>query len=184
MDLTGKLLVAMPGLGDPRFEHAVVLICSHRADGAMGLILNKPLGDLSFPDLLSHLDIETGPETRPVPLVFGGPVERGRGFVLHRDDLPPAEGRLRVPGGFAMTTTRDMLEDFARGAGPEPALLALGYSGWGEGQLEGEIARNDWLTVDADPDLVFGTPPARKWAAALGRLGVDPLTLSASAGRA
>ena len=184
MNLTGKLLIAMPGLADPRFEHGVVLVCAHGPDGAMGLIVNKPVAGLGFGELLDQMEVPHGASLRPVPVLFGGPVERGRGFVLHPDDQGAAEGRMHVPGGFALTTTRDILESLGQGRGPRRALLALGYAGWGGGQLEGEIARNDWLTVDADPELVFSTPAPAKWTAALARLGVDPLTLSSTAGRA
>ena len=184
MQLTGKLLVAMPGLKDPRFDHSVILICSHGDEGAMGLILNKPLRELDFPDLLDQLDIARSAAILPVPCLYGGPVERGRGFVLHHSDHTPTEGRLYVTGGYSVTTSRDILVDLAQGRGPKEAMLALGYAGWGPGQLEGEIARNDWLTVDADHDLVFSAATPAKWGRALAVLGIDPLTLSSTAGRA
>ena len=184
MQLTGKLLVAMPGLSDPRFDHSVILICSHGDEGAMGLILNKPLRELNFPDLLDQLDIARSDDALPVPCLYGGPVERGRGFVLHGSDHSPTEGRIYVAGGYSITTSRDILVDLAQGRGPKEAMLALGYAGWGAGQLESEIARNDWLTVEADPDLVFSAAYPSKWARALAVLGIDPLTLSARAGHA
>lgn len=184
MDLGGKLLVAMPGMRDARFDRSVVLICAHSPDGAMGLIVNKPLEDLSFAGLLEHLKIPTAPEGRDIRVHLGGPVERGRGFVLHSPDWQPGRSGLVVPGGFAMTATLDILEALARGEGPDRALLALGYSGWGPGQLEAEIARNDWLTASAPEELVFEGEASRKWSAALKGLGIDPLTLSAAAGRA
>ncbi len=184
MDLTGKFLIAMPGLHDPRFEHSVILICAHGSEGAMGLIVNKPIPDLTFAELLDQMSITRSQAGTAVPVIFGGPVERGRGFVLHADDQGRAEGRIHIPGRFAMTTTRDILQDLALGSGPAEAVLALGYSGWGAGQLESEIARNDWLTVDADPGLVFNAAQGNIWIRALARLGVDPLSLSATAGRA
>ncbi len=184
MDLAGQILIAMPGMADPRFERSVVLICAHSGEGAMGLIVNKPLEELSFSGLLEHLKIPLGPQGRDIRVHFGGPVERGRGFVLHSADWARGEGTMAVPGGLQMTATVNILEALARGGGPGKALLALGYSGWGPGQLEAEIARNDWLTCEAPEGLVFGAEDAGKWSAALRGMGIDPLTLSAAAGRA
>jgi putative transcriptional regulator len=186
MDLAGQILIAMPGMADPRFEKSVVLICAHSDEGAMGLIVNKPLEELSFSGLLEHLGIPLGPEGRDIRVLFGGPVERGRGFVLHSPDWARgrAEGTMQVPGGLEMTATLDILEALAKGDGPGKALLALGYSGWGPGQLEAEIARNDWLTCEAPEGLVFAPDDGGKWSAALRGMGIDPLTLSAAAGRA
>ncbi|MCR9124526.1 MAG: YqgE/AlgH family protein [Rhodobacteraceae bacterium] len=184
MDLTGKLLIAMPGMGDPRFEHSVVYLCKHGADGAMGLIVNKPSQDVRLSDLLGQLDIECAEAVGARPLHFGGPVETGRGFVLHSADYQSNLQSMRLGADFAMTATLDILEDIARGDGPRRGLVALGYAGWGAGQLETELTRNGWLTADAAPDLVFDLPDARKWSAALGTLGIDPVVLSADAGRA
>ena len=185
MDLAGQILIAMPGMADPRFERSVVLICAHSEEGAMGLIVNKPLEDLSFSGLLEHLNIPLGPKGRDIRVLFGGPVERGRGFVLHSADWErEAEGTMQVPGGLEMTATVNILEALAKGEGPGKALLALGYSGWGPGQLEAEIARNDWLTCEAPEGLLFGADDGGKWSAALRGMGIDPLTLSAAAGRA
>jgi putative transcriptional regulator len=184
MDLVGKLLIAMPGLGDPRFDRSVILICAHSAEGAMGLIVNKPAPDLSFSGLMDQLNIPRSEAGRDIRVHFGGPVERGRGFVLHSADYRAGRATMRVSGGFGMTATLDVLNALARGAGPQSALLALGYSGWGAGQLESEIARNDWLTAEAPADLVFQADDGGKWTGALKRLGIDPFTLSASAGRA
>lgn len=184
MDLTGKLLIAMPGMGDPRFHRSVIFMCAHSDDGAMGLIVNKPAPDLTFADLLQQLEIEPD-GAAPGPRVYlGGPVENGRGFVLHSSEYAAASSTLQVDKGFGMTATLDILTDIASGGGPAQALLALGYSGWGPDQLEGEIQRNGWLTCDADPDLVFGTPDDDKWGAALAKLGVDARLLSGSAGHA
>ena len=185
MDLTGKLLIAMPGMGDPRFEHAVVFICSHGDDGAMGLIVNKPAADLTLMDLFRQLEIspdQPGRGRRPV--YFGGPVETARGFVLHSSDYEANLHSMAVMDGFSMTATLDVLEDIAQGRGPQAAMMMLGYAGWGPGQLESEIAMNGWLTTEAEARLVFDLPDDAKWGAALKSLGVDPLTLSASAGRA
>ena len=185
MDLTGKLLIAMPDMGDLRFEHAVVFLCSHGDDGAMGLIVNKPASDVRLADLLEQLEIKPDTPARGEMRVhFGGPVETARGFVLHSGDYDASLHSMKVAEGFSMTATLDVLEDIATGRGPERALLMLGYAGWGPGQLESEISMNGWLTADADPELVFGLPDDAKWEAALKTLGVDPLTLSASAGRA
>lgn len=184
MDLNGKMLIAMPAMGDPRFEKSVVLLCSHSGDGALGLIVNKQMPDLGFAALLDQIGIAHGPEVRRVPVHYGGPVEQGRGFVLHDDGWRASNGTLDVPGGLAMTATQEVLVALAQGQGPARALMALGYAGWGPGQLEQEIARNDWLTSDAAADLIFAPDNGAKWAAALARMRIDPLTLSAVAGRA
>ncbi len=184
LDLNGKLLVAMPGMGDPRFDTSVIYICAHSDEGAMGLIINKPAPEIDLGDLLGQLKIVQGPACRDIRLRFGGPVEHGRGFVLHSTDYMSENATQSVNDRFGMTATLDILEDMAKGTGPAEALLMLGYSGWGPGQLEDEIARNGWLTCDASPELVFGRDPSLCWAQALGSLGIDPLLLSATAGRA
>lgn len=184
IDLNGKLLIAMPGMGDPRFEQALVFMCAHSEDGAMGLIVNKPADDLRLNDLFEQLDIPREPEARDLPVHFGGPVEHGRGFVLHDYGYHSAISTLDVNDAFAMTATLDILEDLAAGRGPVHNIVALGYTGWGPGQLEQELARNAWLTVDADSDLVFTAPNAEKWESALNKMGISSLTLSAESGRA
>jgi putative transcriptional regulator len=188
MDLTGKIIMAMPALGDPRFAQSVVLICAHTPEGAMGLIINKPMTDLSFSELLTHLSIPEVPKGRDIRVHFGGPVERGRGFVLHSPDFASSgttgAATMAIPGGFAMTATLDILEALASGAGPTQALLALGYAGWGPGQLEAEIGRNDWLTGETTGDLVFSPDNGAKWGQALKALGINPLMLSTTAGHA
>lgn len=185
MDLNGKLLIAMPGMGDPRFEHSVIFLCSHSDEGAMGLIINKPAKGVSLNDLLTQLELDgESPDLGASPVHFGGPVETARGFVLHSSDYASNLHSLAVSDAFSMTATLDILEDMAAARGPRRALLMLGYSGWGAGQLEDEISQNAWLTTEASPDLVFATEDGSKWEAALRTLGVDPVTLSASAGHA
>lgn len=183
-DLTGKLLIAMPGMGDPRFEHSVVFLCAHSAEGAMGIIVNKQVPELSLDDLLEQLEIGKGTASAGIGVYFGGPVENARGFVLHSDDWNESPSTLEVGDDFAMTATKDVLEAIARGTGPSAALTALGYAGWGPGQLESEIQRNDWLTVDADKAIVFDPDDGGKWARAIRKLGIDPSMLSTSGGRA
>jgi putative transcriptional regulator len=184
MDLTGKLLIAMPGIGDPRFEHSVVFLCSHSDEGAMGLIVNKTAPGVRLGSLLEQLDIGADRDAAALPVRFGGPVETQRGFVLHSDDYASRVNSLAVPGGFAMTATLDILEDIAEGSGPRKTAIMLGYAGWGPGQLESEIVANGWLTAEASADLVFDMADLDKWEAALRSLGVDPVSLSASAGTA
>jgi putative transcriptional regulator len=182
--LTGKLLIAMPGMGDPRFEHSVVFICAHSDDGAMGLIINKPAAELQFNDLLDQLDIPKSDDARQISVHFGGPVENGRGFVLHSSDYDGNDSTLKVSDTVGMTATLDILEDISRGSGPSAAFLALGYAGWGPGQLEAELQNNGWLTSDAPLDLLFDPDAKPKWERALAILGIDPLLLSATGGRA
>ena len=184
MDLKGKLLIAMPGMGDPRFERSVVYLCAHSDGGAMGLIVNKPAHDLTFGNLLEQLGIPRGPNARDIRVHFGGPVEHGRGFVLHSADYQGGSATLHVDARFGMTATLDILEAIAQGQGPSASILALGYAGWGPGQLEDEIGRNGWLTCEADPDLVFSPDNPHKWTLALRSLGIDPLMLSSDAGHA
>ncbi|RVT82278.1 DUF179 domain-containing protein [Rhodobacteraceae bacterium CCMM004] len=183
-DLAGKLLIAMPGMGDPRFERSVVYMCAHAPDASMGLIVNKPAPDLTLRDLLDQLSITPSRGSANPPVHFGGPVEGGRGFVLHSADYDGGPGTLDVDDAFAMTATLDVLKDMAEGEGPRAALVALGYAGWGEGQLEGELTKNAWLVADATPEVVFGTPNGLKWAAALRGMGIEPTMLSGAAGRA
>jgi putative transcriptional regulator len=182
--LDGQLLIAMPGMGDLRFERSVIFMCAHSAEGAMGLIVNKPATELSFADLLAQLKIPATIDLRGTRVHFGGPVEHGRGFVLHTADYAVEESSMKVTDTFAMTATVDILQDIARGAGPRQSLLALGYAGWGPGQLESEIQANGWLTAPADAALVFGLDDAEKWGAALRSISIDPRLLSAEGGRA
>lgn len=183
-NLTGQLLIAMPGMEDPRFEHGVVYLCAHSGDGAMGLIVNKPTPEINSADLLAQLDIATGDNAQDIMIHFGGPVETTRGFVLHSAEYEVSEGTVKVDDQINLTATLDVLSDLAHGQGPAQSLLALGYSGWGAGQLEGEIGQNGWLMAPATPDLVFGSENNTKWTKALQSIGIDPMLLSADAGRA
>ena len=184
MDLSGSLLIAMPGMADPRFARSLVLVCAHSAEGAMGLVVNKPMEDLSFAGMLDQLKIPRARNGRDIRVHLGGPMERGRGFVLHSPDYMSAGATMRVSGKFGMTATVDILEALAQGQGPVSALMALGYSGWGPGQLESELQRNDWLTAEAPAELVFSDDDRGKWTSMLRHMGIDPLSLSSEAGRA
>lgn len=183
-DLSGKFLIAMPGMGDPRFAHSVVYVCAHSDDGAMGLIVNKPTPEVRFSELLTQLEIDAQPGIRDIRVHFGGPVENSRGFVLHSADYTSGDSTLLVDQEMALTATLDVLEEIAQGRGPKSSFLALGYSGWGPGQLESEIAQNGWLTSDARSDIIFGRANEHKWMAAVKALGIDPVLLSAASGRA
>jgi putative transcriptional regulator len=183
-DLTGRLLIAMPGMPDPRFEHSLIYVCAHSEDGSMGLIVNKPSADVTFQALIDQLSIENTGDLTDIEVHFGGPVELGRGFVLHSTDFQSEMTTLFVDDDFAMTATLDVLENIASGGGPEKRLIVLGYAGWGPGQLEEEIMQNGWLICDASRDIVFDRADVDKWEAALGTLGVSPLALSSEGGRA
>ncbi len=182
--LAGKLLIAMPDMSDPRFAKTVIYLCAHSGEGSMGLVINKPQPGIGFAKLLEQLEIPKSPSLPDVAVHYGGPVEQQRGFVLHSSDYEADEGTLHVDDTFRMTATLQVLEDIAKGAGPAVSLLALGYAGWGPGQLEYEIGKNGWLTCPASKDVVFGADDGRKWHAALKLMGIDPLLLSSTAGRA
>ncbi|MBO0332206.1 YqgE/AlgH family protein [Sneathiella sp. CAU 1612] len=181
--LNGKLLVAMPSMGDPRFKKAVILLCAHSESGAMGILLNRSLEALSFEDLLEQLEIPKAEEARHIKIHFGGPVDTERGFVVHSTDLL-YDTTLVIGDDMALTATIDMLKTIAGGSGPESSFLALGYSGWGPGQLEQEIQENGWLVVDPDTNIVFGSELGTKWEVAINKLGVDPALLSGDIGHA
>ena len=181
--LTGQLLVAMPQMRDPRFARSVIYMCAHSADGAMGLVVNRRVGSITFDDLLKQLNIGPNKRSDEIRIHFGGPVEQGRGFVLHSSDYLQS-GSLRVDEQVALTATLDILKEMASGGGPRKSLLALGYAGWGPGQLDAEIQANGWLHVDADDALVFDPNPASKWHQALAKIGVDLSALSGDAGHA
>lgn len=182
--LDGRLLIAMPGMIDPRFDRSVIFMCAHSGDGAMGLIVNKPAEGLAFADLLEQLDIPRGDQASEIRVHLGGPVEHGRGFVLHSAEYEADGATLEINDDLGMTASVDILRDIALGDGPERALLALGYAGWGPGQLEGELQQNGWLICEADDALIFSADDGGKWERALGLLGIDARTLSASGGRA
>ena len=182
--LTGRILIAMPGIGDPRFERSVLLMCDHDADHAMGIVLNRPLEGLSMPGLLERMGLEAK-GVPDAPVLFGGPVERERGYVLHSDDYESAGSTVAVADGVALTDTREVLDALGDAERrPRRALLALGYAGWGPGQLESELRQGVWLACDADEELLFGVDHAAKWACALAKIGVAPERLSPQAGRA
>jgi putative transcriptional regulator len=185
--LTGQLLVAMPQMQDPRFARSVVYLCAHSEEaGAMGLVINKTIDALTVDELYAHLNIEPPQDTRakrPHLVHFGGPVDPGRGFVLHSTDYRE-EGTLGIGDEFAMTATLDILRALGKVEGPNKSLLALGYAGWAPGQLDAEIHANGWLSVAADADLVFDEADDSKWHRALAKLGVSPEMLSTDAGHA
>ncbi|MCL2715662.1 MAG: YqgE/AlgH family protein [Alphaproteobacteria bacterium] len=189
--LDGRLLIAMPVMGDPRFERSVIYLCAHSADGAMGIIVNHPAGSIVFSELLLQLGIiEKG---RPIKLpeiaesmkvLRGGPVDTGRGFVLHSSDFFIENATLRIDASVSLTATVDILRAIVEGNGPRRAILALGYAGWAPGQLETEIQGNGWLHCDADQDLIFDNGIEDKYARALHKIGIDPAMLSSEAGHA
>lgn len=183
--LNGQLLIAMPGMNDPRFHKAVIYICSHSPDGAMGLVINHPHGHLKFDDLLHQLQISReASSAAKVDVLAGGPVEPGQGFVLHSPDYHRDGATVSVDSGIHLTATLDVLQALAKGDGPRKALFALGYAGWGPGQLEGELRANAWITCPADAKLVFAHDHSAKYAAALASIGIDSQMLMAEAGHA
>ncbi|WP_372707572.1 YqgE/AlgH family protein [Brevundimonas sp.] len=183
--LVGRLLVAMPGIGDPRFEHAVILVCAHEPDHAMGLRLDRPAPGVNLRAVLTKLETEAPQGAADRAVLVGGPVERERGFVLHTDDWIAPDATMPFGEGLAMTATREALAAMVDPeTGPRRSVLLLGYAGWGEGQLEEELGENVWLTADADPDLIFDPDYPAKWTRALAGLGIDPAQLSGQSGRA
>ena len=197
IDLTNQFLIAMPGMGDDNFAGAVVYLCEHTADGALGLVINKPI-DITLRKLFDKVELPLAPGSLgDQPVYFGGPVQTERGFVLHEpmpDADRPGEGHhpgphpgpdnstLKFPGRLQMTTSQAVLEALAQGGGPKRLLITLGYCGWGAGQLEDELGRNGWLTVDAVPEIIFDTPVEQRYQRAIALLGFDPRMLSAEAG--
>jgi putative transcriptional regulator len=188
--LEGKMLIAMPTMGDDRFARTLIYMCAHSDEGAMGLVVNKVAPSIEFPELLEQLDIQNtgslgeGTRAPTVPVLQGGPVEAGRGFVLHSHDYHQDNATLPISDHISMTATVDVLKAIARGAGPSKAMLALGYAGWAAGQLEHEIQANGWLHCEADDDLLFGDDLDAKYDQALAKLGVDISFLSGDAGHA
>jgi putative transcriptional regulator len=181
--MTGQLLVAMPQMRDARFTRTVIYLCAHTDDGAMGLIVNRLVGALTFPDLLSQLGIDSPGDAEHIRIRSGGPVETGRGFVLHSTDYAD-DATLQVGGEIGLTATLDILKDIAEGHGPRRSLLALGYAGWGPGQLDAEMQANAWLNVPADEELVFDDNLNDKWERSIGKLGINLATLSGDTGHA
>lgn len=189
--LDGCLLVAMPTMGDPRFRRSVVYVCAHSREGAMGIIVNQVASGIDFRQLLAQLDImRAGDEIRLPPgcmdrkVFIGGPVETGRGFVLHSPDYFIESSTLPIASDVCLTSTIDILRAMVSGRGPRRSLFALGYSGWAPGQLEAEIRDNGWLMCDASAELVFDTPDEAKYDLAMRSLGIDPAMLSSTAGEA
>lgn len=183
-NLTGKFLCALPGMGDHRFEKSVIYICSHNSDGAMGLIINKPKDDIIISDLLTEIGIEGSARLADQPVLNGGPVDIDRGFVLHSADYYNEDTSLRISETLALTSTRDVLESLTSSEGPDMAVLAVGYSGWGGGQLEQEIAQNAWMVIDGKEGLIFEDDLDDKWSKALSYIGVTPGMLAHFGGRA
>jgi putative transcriptional regulator len=189
--LDGQLLIAMPLMSDPRFARSVVYLCAHSEEGAMGLIINQRAPHISFPDLLERLGIvrsETEDDrSRDIlskSIHVGGPVETGRGFVLHSSDYFANDSTLPIEDGVCLTATIDILKAIAAGEGPDQAILALGYAGWSPGQLENEIQANGWLNCPADPDLIFDPDVESKYTRAFAKIGIDPSHLVSDAGHA
>ena len=187
IDLTNQFLIAMPGMADDTFAGTVVYLCEHSERGALGLVINKPI-DIKLKNLFEKVELSLDrEELAELPVYFGGPVQTERGFVLHErlGSEPSAySSTMSVPGGLEMTTSRDVLEAMSNGAGPKRVLITLGYSGWEAGQLEDELGRNGWLTVDADPAIIFDTPIEKRYERAVSLLGIDPRMLSPDAGHA
>ncbi len=190
INLTNQFLIAMPGMGDGTFAGTVVYMCEHTEKGALGLVINKPI-DITLKNLFEKVELSLDREDYAgQPVYFGGPVQTERGFVLHEPlggdggDGAPYNSSLKVEGGLAMTTSKDVLEAIASGSGPKKVLITLGYSGWQAGQLEEEMSRNGWINVEADPGIIFDTPVGERYGKALSLLGIDPGMLSVDAGHA
>ena len=189
--LDGQLLIAMPAMGDPRFARSVIYMCAHSPEGAMGIIINHRAPNIDFTELLEQLNIVPEAERISLPsavdamsVYLGGPVEVGRGFVLHSSDYYKADSTLPIDESVCLTATIDILRDIAKGSGPDKALLALGYAGWAPGQLENEIQANGWLHCPADLELIFDPHVDGKYTRALGKIGIDPVRLVNDAGHA
>ncbi len=193
--LDGKILIAMPTMDDPRFAKAIIYMCAHSDDGAMGIIINKPAENMEFSDLLSRLNItddesssensiELGQNNADLKVLFGGPVEPSRGFVLHSGEYNNNGNTLAIDANVGLTATLDVLHEIAKGQGPRQSLLALGYAGWSPGQLETELLANGWLHCSADDELLFGSDLEDKYDAALEKIGVSAALLSSQAGHA
>ena len=188
--LDGQMLIAMPSMGDERFSRSVIYVCAHSTEGAMGIVVNQPAANISFPDLLVQLDVIPAADVIQLPsgagvaVLKGGPVDTQRGFVLHSSDFFIENSTLPIDEGICLTATLDILKAIARGTGPRNAILALGYAGWAPGQLENEIQHNGWLHCSADPELIFGRDIGGKYKLALKKIGIDLGMLSSEAGHA
>src|SRR5882724_1162207 len=187
--LDGQMLIAMPTMRDERFARSLIYVCAHSSEGAMGIVVNQPAENIKFPDLLVQLEVIPAqaivvPPKADVKVLKGGPVETGRGFVLHSADFFIENSTLPIDNGICLTATLDILKAIATGEGPQSAVLALGYAGWAPGQLENEITENGWLNCDADSELIFGTDVERKYEKAMRKLGVELGQLSSEAGHA
>ncbi|HEX3708371.1 MAG TPA: YqgE/AlgH family protein [Pseudolabrys sp.] len=189
--LDGQMLIAMPAMNDERFTRSVIYVCAHSREGAMGIVVNQPAGNIKFPDLLVQLEvipaaerIELTNKAEDIKVLKGGPVETGRGFVLHSADFFIENSTLPIDEGICLTATLDILKAIAHGNGPDSAILALGYAGWAPGQLEHEIQENGWLHCAADPELIFGTDTGGKYEKALRKIGIDLGMLSSDSGHA
>jgi putative transcriptional regulator len=189
--LDGQMLIAMPSMRDERFARSLIYVCAHSPEGAMGIVVNQPAANINFPDLLVQLEvipavdlIQLPPSAGTVKVLKGGPVETGRGFVLHSSDFFIENSTLPIDDGVCLTATLDILKAIARGDGPESAVLALGYAGWAPGQLETEIQANGWLHCTADPELIFGPDTDAKYERALKKIGIDLGMLSSESGHA
>src|SRR6266849_6854983 len=189
--LDGQMLIAMPSMRDERFTRSLIYICAHSSEGAMGIVVNQVAGNINFPDLLVQLEVIPAADLIQLPtragtvkVLKGGPVETGRGFVLHSSDFFIENSTLPIDEGICLTATLDILKAIARGSGPRSAILALGYAGWAPGQLETEIQHNGWLHCSADPELIFGPDTGGKYAKALKKIGIDLGMLSSESGHA
>jgi putative transcriptional regulator len=189
--LDGQMLIAMPTMRDERFARSVIYVCAHSSEGAMGIVVNQPVANIDFSDLLVQLEViettdlvELPSRAGTVKVLKGGPVETQRGFVLHSSDFFIEDSTLPIDEGVCLTATLDILKAIARGSGPQSAILALGYAGWAPGQLENEIQENGWLHCPADPELIFGSDTEAKYGRALRKIGIDPGMLSNEAGHA
>ena len=183
MNLTGQIIVSMPSLEDERFYKTVIYICSHSSEGSMGIIINKKIDYDLYPDLLQQLGIDKPLNNKKLFIRYGGPVESGRGFVLHSDDMVRKE-TLNIDKGVALTSTAEFFDDLSKGKGPKNCILALGYAGWQPGQLESEIMRNSWMSLSVDNSFLFDDEVSRKWSQAYKLMGIDPNSLSFESGQA
>ena len=183
MNLTGQIIVSMPSLEDERFIKTVIYMCAHSSEGSMGIIINKKIDYDLYPDLLEQIGIDKPLNNKKLFIRYGGPVENGRGFVLHSDDLIRKE-TLNINRGVALTSTAEFFEDLSKGKGPKNSILALGYAGWGPGQLESEIIQNSWMPLSVDANFLFDEEVSHKWKEAYKLIGIDPNNLSANSGNA